>query len=72
MKLLFIDEAVFSFNTFNSKAWSSSNDHIVVKEANLRIKSQAFVAAISEDGGLESYMIHPRSFDQDQFIKFVE
>ena len=54
MKLLFIDEGVFSFNTFNSKAWSSSNSHIIVKEANLRIKSQAFIAAISEDGGLES------------------
>ena len=63
MKLLFVDEAVFSFNTFNSKTWSSSNNHIIVKEANLTIKSQAFIAAISEDGGLESYMIHSRSFD---------
>ena len=63
MKLIFIDEAVFSFNTFKSKAWSKANESIIVKEANLRVKSQAFIAAISEDGGLESFMIHPRSFD---------
>jgi len=61
MRLLFIDEAVFSFNTFNSKAWSSSKESIIVKEEKLRIKSQALIAAISEDCGLESYLIHPRS-----------
>jgi len=61
MRLLFIDEAVFSFNTFNSKAWSSSKESIIVKEEKLRIKSQAFIAAISEESGLESYLIHPRS-----------
>ena len=72
MKLFFIDEAVFSFNTFKSKAWSSSNENIIVKEEKLRVKSQAFVAAISEDGGLESYMLHPRSFNQEQFITFLE
>jgi hypothetical protein len=32
-----------------------------VKEAKLRIKAQAFIAAISEDQGLESFMIHTRS-----------
>ena len=58
MKLFFIDEAVFSFNTFKSKAWSSSNENIIVKEEKLRVKSQAFVAAISEDSGLESRAIH--------------
>jgi hypothetical protein len=39
MKLLFIDEAVFSFNTFKSKAWSSANENIVAKEEKLRVKS---------------------------------
>ena len=72
MKLMFIDEAVFSFNTFKSKAWSSGNENIIVKEEKLRVKSQAFVAAISEDRGLESYMLHPRSFNQEQFITFLE
>ena len=39
MKLMFIDEAVFSFNTFKSKAWSSGNENIIVKEEKLRVKS---------------------------------
>ena len=39
MKLMFINEAVFSFNTLKSKAWSSSNESIIVKEENLRVKS---------------------------------
>lgn len=39
MKLFFLDEAVFSFNTFKSKAWSSSNENIIVKEEKLRVKS---------------------------------
>ena len=39
MKLMFIDEAVFSFNTFKSKAWSSANESIIVKEEKLRVKS---------------------------------
>ncbi len=39
MKLLIIDEAVLSFNTFNSKAWSSTNESIIVKEEKLRVKS---------------------------------
>ena len=39
MKLIFIDEAVFSFNTFSTKAWSSAYTSISVRDANIRIKA---------------------------------
>jgi transposase len=72
MKLLFLDEAVFSFNTFNTNALSPIYKSLIVKEAKLRIKAQAFIAAISEDQGLESFMIHTRSISSQQFIQFLE
>jgi hypothetical protein len=32
VKLVFLDEAVFTFNTFNTKAWSASYNSIKVNE----------------------------------------
>ncbi len=37
----------------------------------LDIKPVAFIAAISEDGGLEQYLLHPKSISQDEFIHFM-
>jgi hypothetical protein len=39
VKLVFLDEAVFTFNTFNTKAWSAAYNSIKVNEQNLRIKT---------------------------------
>ena len=39
MKLLYIDEAVFSFNTMRSKAWSSAYSTIDVHDAKIRMKA---------------------------------
>ena len=32
----------------------------------------AFIAAISEDGGLEAWAIHSRSISTEQFVAFIE
>ena len=32
----------------------------------------ALIAAISEDGGLEAYSIHPRSINAEDFIGFIK
>ena len=72
MKIVFLDEAVFTYNTLSKKAWSSAYTSIKVKDSNIRIKTQALIAAISEDVGLESYMIHPRSIKTEQFVAFLE
>ena len=67
-KLVFLDEAVFSFNTFNTKAWSAPYKSIIVKEDSIRVKTFALLAAISEDRGLETFLLQPRSFNSEHFI----
>ena len=32
----------------------------------------ALIAAISEDGGLEAYSLHPKSIKTEKFVAFVE
>ncbi len=70
-KLVWIDEAVFTFNTFNTKAWSAKYSSIKVKDADAKIKTLALIAAISEDKGLEAFAIHPRSISSEDFVAFV-
>ena len=68
MKIVYLDEAVFSFNTFKPKAWSSAYTTINVTESKMKIKTQALLAAISEDVGIEDYIIHPKSIKTEQFV----
>lgn len=63
---------MFTFNTFNTKAWASPYNSVKVMESNIRVKTQALISAISEDKGLESYHIVPKSIDSESFIKFLE
>lgn len=70
-KLVWVDEAVFSFNTFNTKAWSAKHSSIKVKDADAKIKTMTLIAGISEDLGLEAFAIHPRSINADNFVAFV-
>ena len=44
---MYLDEAVFTFNTFVKKAWSASYQTIDVVEAKMNIKAQAIISAIS-------------------------
>ena len=71
-KIVFIDEAVFTFNTFNTKAWAGPYKSIKVNEQNLRVRTQAIIAAISEEVGLEHVMIRPRAINGEHFIEFLE
>ena len=72
MKIVFVDEAVFSFNTFSTKAWAAPYRSVTVEERKIRVKTQSLVAGISADRGLESYLIHPRSISAVEFIRFLE
>ena len=72
MKVVYLDEAVFTFNTFSTKAWSAPYTSISVKEASIKVRAQALIAAISEDVGLELYMLNPKSINTEQFVSFLE
>jgi hypothetical protein len=43
-----------------------------VNDADIRIKTMAFLGAISDTGGLEAYTIHPHSITTKEFVEFVE
>jgi transposase len=43
-----------------------------VNDADIRIKTMAFLGAISDNEGLEAYTIHPNSIATKEFIEFVE
>jgi len=70
-KVIFLDETVFTFSTFRSKAWSLHHNRIKVVDSDLKIQTQAMISAISAERGLESYYIHPRSIKTEQFVEFV-
>ena len=71
-KLVWVDEAIFTFNTLGSKAWSSKYQSISVKDTDARIKTVALIAAVSEDSGLEGFVIHPKSISTPEFVAFVQ
>ena len=54
VKLVWVDEAMFTFNTFTTRAWSGTNQSIQVEDADIRIKSMVFICAISDKGGLQA------------------
>lgn len=70
--VIFVDEAVFTFNTFNTKAWAGSYDSISVEENKIRVRTQAFIAGVSEEWGLEAYSIHRRSISTPEFVDFIK
>ena len=71
-KVVFLDEAVFTFNTFSGRAWQKPHQCVKVVEDEIKLKPVAFIAAVSADTGLEKYLLHPRSIAQEQFIQFLE
>ena len=41
-------------------------------DADIRIKSMAFIGVISDNSGLEAYIIHHKAITTVEFIEFVE
>eukprot|EP00347_Sterkiella_histriomuscorum_P011758 403371210 len=71
IKFIHADEAVFTFNTFINKSWYKKYDNIEVYDQKVKVVTHAILAGISEDSGLESYVIHPRSIKREQYIEFL-
>ena len=72
MKVIFLDEAIFTYNTFYKRAWSSAYSNIKVQEKALKIKTFAMISGISEDGALEAYAVHAKSIKAEQFKAFLK
>ena len=61
LPLVFLDEAIFSFNTFKAKAWSKPYKSITIKDHDIKVKTQALIPEITLDEGFVDYFIHPKS-----------
>ena len=71
-KLIFLDEAVFTFNTFASRAWFAKGQTLQVPEKAYSIKTQALIMAISIQEGVEHYHVMPNSINNQAFQRFLE
>ena len=69
--MVYLDETVFTFSTFRSKGWAHRRDRIKINDSDLKVHTLALIAAISEDGGLIDFAIHPRAINTEVFIAFV-
>jgi hypothetical protein len=71
IKIVFVDEAIFSPQTNLDRTWSLERENVRVIDFRNKVKTHALVAGISEDRGLECYLIYPRSINKDSFIEFL-
>ena len=71
-RVIYLDETVFTFSTFRSKGWAHKRDRIKVNDSDLKVQTLALIAAISEDGGLIDFAIHPKAINTEVFVSLVK
>jgi len=72
-RMLYIDEVVFSQATTLQKAWAAKGENIEVRDKRNLLETQAVIAAISVEAGLEAFLVKKRSINTtDDFCRFVE
>jgi hypothetical protein len=69
--IVYLDEAIFTFNTIKKKAWYNKLDNLKVSQESRQMKPLALVAAIDSDRGLVSYAIREGSINAESFIDFL-
>ncbi len=72
MRVIFIDETIFSFSTYQAKAWYHRNVNIEASEKLYNMKTLALIAGVSTDRGVDHFAVHPRSITRREFILFLE
>lgn len=72
MRIVFLDEAIFSHSTGPTRAWSANNETIEVDEANFNMKTQALLMVVSEDRGVDHFRLYPRSVANAEYAQFLE
>jgi len=70
-KVIYIDEVVFSPATALKFAWSGKGTNIEVADKRQYVKTQALIAGISEEGGVEGFMVKKKSIKTAEYIEFL-
>ena len=64
---------MFTFSTFIKKSsLSGSYDNISVIDRKVTVKAHAIIAGISEELGLETYLIKPKSIKTLEYLEFLQ
>ena len=63
---------MFTFSTFIKKSWSGSYDNISVIDRKVTVKAHAVIDGISEELGLETYLIKPKSIKTPEYLEFLQ
>ena len=63
---------MFTFSSFIKKSWSGSYDNISVIDRKVTVKAHAIIAGISEELGLETYMIKAKSIKTPEYLEFLQ
>ena len=72
LKVYYLDETVFSFATFPNRTWYSKHNNICISEKTYRFKTQAVVAAVSHENGLEEILCTDGAVATQDFVFFLE
>ena len=70
--IVYLDEAVFTFNTIRKKAWSCKHENLKVDQESRHMEPLALIAAIEKERGLVAYAIHNRSINSENFVAFLD
>ena len=70
--IVYLDEAVFTFNTIRKKAWSFKHENLKVDQESRHMEPLALIAAIEKERGLVAYAIHNRSINSENFVAFLD
>ena len=54
------------------RTWSLPNDNVKIIDMRDKVQTQAIIAGISTDKGLESYLITERAIKSEEYIKFMK
>jgi hypothetical protein len=72
LKVFYLDETVFSFATFPTRTWYSKHNNVCIPEKTYRFKTQAVVAAVSHENGLEELLCADGAIATKDFVFFLE
>jgi hypothetical protein len=70
--MILLDEAVFTFNTYASRAWYLNNESLLLPEKRFQTKTLALILAISHTNGIEHFRVHKRAISRKEYLEFIE
>ena len=72
IRIVYLDEVVFTKKTCKATEWSAANDNIFVPCESLKVPYTAVIAAISYDMGVVHYEMLDEAANHENFASFLE